>query len=101
MQEDNKIQEDGLLEEGRLKVIRSDMNRANNRNSVKDLSTIDEHLKQHKKRIVRDLTTLTKEDPRIASKVKLERIMPVVDMHSDFKSPSRAQLQQLDAKEQN
>ena len=27
--------------------------------------------------------------------------MPVKDMHSDFKSPSRAQLQQLDAKEQN
>ena len=41
----NKIKEDGLLEEGRLKVIRSDMNRANNRNSVKDLLTIDEHLK--------------------------------------------------------
>ena len=89
------------MEEGRLKVIRSDMNRANNRNSVKDLSTIDEHMKQHKKRVTRDLSNLNQVDPKIAEKVKLERIMPVRDIHSNYKSPSRAQLQELDAKESN
>ena len=58
MQADNKVNEDGMLEEGRLKVIRSDMKRARERNSVKDMSTIDEHLKQHKKRVTNDLTNL-------------------------------------------
>ena len=43
---DNKVREDGSVEEGRLKVIRSDMKRATaDRNCVKDLFTIDEHLK--------------------------------------------------------
>ena len=89
MQQENKIKEDGMLEEGRLKVIRSDMKRARERNSVKDLTTIDEHLKQHKKRITRDLSDL---DPKMAEKVKLERIMPVKDIHANFKSPTRNQL---------
>ena len=81
MHEDNKVREDGLLEEGRLKVIKSDMKRAaRDRNSVKDLSTIDEHMKQHKKRITKDLTTNTAADPKYASKVKLERIMPIQDI---------------------
>ena len=93
------MKEDGLLEEGRLKVIQSDMKRARERNSVKDLQTIDEHLKQHKKRITRDLSTLASQDPKCVEQVKLERIMPVKDIHANFKSPSRMQLQDYEAKE--
>lgn len=89
MQLDNKVKEDGVLEEGRLKVIKSDMKRARERNSVKDMSTIDEHLKQHKKRVTRDLNNLQAADPKTAKKVKLERIMPVPDIHANFKSPTR------------
>ena len=99
MQEDNKVQEDGMLEEGRLKVIKSDLKRARERNSVKDMSTITEHLKQHKKRVARDLNNLTHADPMIAKKVKLERILPVQDIHANFKSPTRVQLQQYEARE--
>ena len=48
--EKNAAREEHMLAEGRLKVIKSDMKRAQeNRNSVKDLRNMEEHLKDHKK----------------------------------------------------
>ena len=50
MMEKNAAREEHMLAEGRLKVIKSDMKRAQeNRNSVKDLRNMEEHLKDHKK----------------------------------------------------
>ena len=60
---------------------------------------MNEHLVRHEKRIKRDHSNLELHDPKSASKVKLERIMPAPDIHFSFKSPSRAQLQDYESKE--
>ena len=97
----NKIKEDILQEEGRLRVIQSDLKRSNYRNSSKDAGTMDEHLRQHDKRIRRDHSELLHRNPNEAKKIKLERIVPNNEAIASFKSPSRMQLQNYEAKEDN
>ena len=99
MQESNKLKEDTLVEEGKLKIINSDLKRAKQRNSVKDTMTMEGHLADHAKRIRKEHQTMQQHDPKTAAKIKLERISPVVQVISAFKSPSRNQLQDYEAKE--
>lgn len=60
---------------------------------------MEEHLKDYAKRIRREHQTLQQNDPKTAAKIKLERISPVPQPISAFKSPSRNQLQDYEAKE--
>lgn len=69
------------------------------RNSVKDLRNVEEHLKDHTTRIKQGQKELQKKDPKTAAKVPLSRVMLKNEPISSFKSPSRIQLQDYEAKE--
>ena len=100
MKEKNKASEDYIKEEGRLKIIKSDMKSINeNRNCRKDLRNVAKHMKEHEIRVSRGINDLEINDPKAASKLKIASLLPVTDHISSFKSPTRAQLQDYESKE--
>ena len=78
MMERNEIRENALCEEGRLKVIKSDMKRADNyRNSAKDLRNVEAHLNSHTKRVTLELENIETKQPKMAKKLRVASVLPV------------------------
>ena len=98
-QELNKYKEEGYLEEGRLKIIQSDLKRARDSNSVKDHAIMTEHMKQHERRIRKNQENMLTVDPKNVHKIKLERILPKQESIGAFKSQTRMELQDYEARE--
>ena len=99
MLEKFQLKEKILEEEGRLKVIKSDLKRSTvDRNSVKDPLTMDIHLENYRKRVKREHNTLLVA-PKKATAIKLGRILPQNQPLQAFSSPSRTQLQDYESKE--
>ena len=97
--EQNMLKEVNLREEGRLKILKSELNRARDLVGVKDKTKMDDQLTEHKKRIKLNYRKLLEQDPDKAAKIKLDRILPKIEINSSLKSPSRSQLQDYDSKE--
>ena len=93
------LKEVNLREEGRLKILKSELNRARDLVGVKDKTKMDDQLTEHKKRIKLNYRKLLEQDPDKAAKIKLDRILPKIEINSSLKSPSRSQLQDYDSKE--
>ena len=79
--ERNQIQENALCEEGRLKVIKSDMKRADNyRNSAKDLRNVEAHLMDHTKRVTQEIEEIETKQPKMKKKFRVASVLPVPEV---------------------
>ena len=84
-----RLKEESLKAQGRLRSLNSGFNRANKHYSIKHEISIDEAmLKEHKKKMKQDYSTLLESDPKIAKKVKNDYTLP--KLVETFKSPSRS-----------
>ena len=88
--EQNRAKEEHLREEGRLKIIKSDLKRvAEFRNCNKDLRPVEDHLAEHKKRVNKSLSELEQKNPKAIKKLRIASVMPVEETISSFRSPTR------------
>lgn len=95
----NKVKEENLKEEGRMKIIRSDLKRARIDNSVKDLRIMLQQQREHSLKVRKDYSKLQDENPTQAQKFKLERALPKQEDTVFSKSQSRAQRELYDMKD--
>ena len=86
-----RLREENLREQGRLKILRSELSRAKQGITVKAPAAMDENLREQEKTNRMNRRKLIKHDPETASKLKLDRLLPRLDAgnNSAFKSPSR------------
>ena len=93
MMERNWVKEERLKEEGRLKIIKSDMRRVSQyRNCKKDMWPVENHLADHKQRVNKSLNELEQRDPNLIKHLRIASVIPVEEVVSSFKSPTRDQL---------
>ena len=74
----NRAGEEHLQQEGRLKLLKSEMNRVSqNRNSTKELWPVDDQLADHKKRVNRSLNELQRKNPQASKYLRIASVLPV------------------------